>query len=414
MKLRSILSYALAILIVAILGALAGWYFFLRGASEATTAADAARGFSTQAPFGAQTGSTYQNMLSGAFGADTAGEGRAPLSQLWHADKTPVAGFSFSQAASSSELLFVERGNGYVFSADLTTQRIARITNTLLPKVYEAIFAGERGVIERSLDGSGAIVTFSGVIATSSEQGLGTTTPARALTGTYLDANIRALTAHPQTGELFALEGSLPAITGYRMLSDGTKQRSVFTSVVPGWRPMWLSDGRIILLTAPADGMPGFAYTLQDNGSLQSLVGNLPGLTALPQANSSAILYGISTGAGLSLYAQASTDASPVLLPIRTIADKCAWAPGRGLVAYCAVPQNTPTGDFLDGWYKGLVHTADAFWRVDASSGKAELIYAPDASLALDAELLAVDQSGSYLAFRDATDGSLWVLRFMK
>lgn len=65
MSTRKIILYLLASAIVIILGALAGWYFFLRGETQATSATDTGRGFSQAAPFGAEIGSTYQNMVSG-------------------------------------------------------------------------------------------------------------------------------------------------------------------------------------------------------------------------------------------------------------------------------------------------------------------------------------------------------------
>lgn len=443
MKTKTLVMYALAVAIVIVLGSLAGWYFFLQGRSQATNAADLARGFSSTAPFNSQTGSTYQNMLSGVFsGAGSSGLPAGPLPQLWHADKTPVAGFAFGAEGSSTRLSFVERGNGYVFAADPTTQSIARLTNTLLPKVYEAFFTADGGVIERSIDSSGTVTTFAGRIATSTGQAVGTTTVPTTLNGSYLDANIKTLTVNSLTGEIFALEGALPVITGYRMQFDGSKQKEAFSSAVPDWRPMWLPDGRIILLTAPTDEVPGFAYTLQSDGSLESLIRGLPGLTVLPRSSEkttspsqSALLYGTSGGAGLSLFAQRGEGASSVLLPIRTIADKCVWGPssappplkasdgqskategaaGKEIIAYCAVPQAAPGGNFLNDRYKGIAHTADAWWRVDVSTGKAQLIYAPDPSLSLDVDSPTIDATGSYLAFRDARDGSLWVLRLAK
>ena len=267
--------------------------------------------------------------------------------------------------------------------------------------------------MERSLDSNDVITTFSARIATSTQDAYSTTTVA-ALSGSYLNPNIRALAINPTTNEVFSIEGALPTITGYRMQWDGSKRKSVFTTAVGGWRPMWLPDGRIILLTLPADGVLGYAYALESDGSLTSLVRALPGLTILPRSSSSAMLYGMSTGAGLSLFAQVDSKAAPAILPIRTVADKCVWAPGKDLVAYCAVPQEVLTGNFLDDWYKGIAHTADSWWRIDASAGKAELVYAPNPSLRLDASSPVMDARGEYIAFRNLRDGSLWVLRLKK
>lgn len=400
---------------VVVLGALLGWYFFLRGQTQATSAADLARGFSASAPFGAQTGSTYQNMLSNVIGGPSAPGGASPrsLPQLWHADVSPVAGFAFTGSASSSVLSFAERGNGYVLAGDPVTQTVVRLTNTLMPKINEVFFGGTGGVIERTIDASHNITTFVGRIATSTSDAIATTT-ARALSGTYLDTNIIAIALNPATEELFYLENGAPRIMGVRAQSDGSKKKTVFSSAIADWRLTSLSDGRIILLTSPADGIPGYAYTLRSDGSLAPLVRATPGLTILPRTSSPAILYGQSTGSGLILFAQVKADTSVVTLPVRTIADKCVWAPGADLIAYCAVPRVPPTGNFLNDWYKGATHTTDAWWRIDVSAGQAQLIYTPDQSLSLDVESPVISANGAYLAFRDARDGSLWVLRLQK
>ncbi len=116
----------------------------------------------------------------------------------------------------------------------------------------------------------------------------------------------------------------------------------------------------------------------------------------------------------MSLYAQVDAKASATLLSVHTIADKCVWAPGKELIAYCAVPQSAPSGNFLDNWYKGTTHTVDSWWRIDASGGSAQLVYSPDPSLLLDVEKPTIDGGGNYLAFRNARDGSFWVLRLKK
>ncbi len=418
MNIRTTIIYACVAVIVVLLGALSGWYFFLRGQTQATTSADAARGFSTGAPFGSPTGSTYQNMLSdisGGAASSGASSGKA-LPQLWHADKAPVAGFAFSAGTTSTDLSYVERSTGYVFSAAASMQTITRRTNTLLPKIYEAYFDTAGGVIERGVDGSGAITTFAGRLSTTTTAGA--TSTAVALSGSYLDTNILALATNAVTGSVFYLESGTPRVVGLEAQWDGSKRSTVFSSAIADWRATWLSDGRVILLMAPTDGVVGYAYALQSDGSLAPLVGPVLGLTVAPRSSASAttqsLLYGQSTGSGLTLFAQVNAQSAPVALPIHTVADKCVWAPGANLIAYCAVPQVAPAGNFLDDWYKGLAHTADALWRVDVSAGTVQLVYAPSSGLALDVEDPVIDASGAYIAFRDKTDGSLWVLRLQK
>jgi hypothetical protein len=59
------------------------------------------------------------------------------------------------------------------------------------------------------------------------------------------------------------------------------------------------------------------------------------------------------------------------------------------------------------------VHTSDEFYEVDASAASTTLLYDPsgDTSAQLDVEDPSVDPSGQYIAFINAKDQSLWVLR---
>ena len=414
MNTRTIAIYTFAAIIVIVLGALLGWYFFVRGQDQATNAADAARGFSAPAPFGPQTGSTYENMLSQVSGGSSSSLAPAKiLPQLWHADKAPVAGFAFTGAASSSVLSYVERGNGYVFAGDASQQTIARLTDTLMPKIYEAFFGTSGEVVERAIDAFGNITTFTGTVGTTTDA-TGNASTTNALSGVYLDRGITAITVNPSTGELFYLESAAPRVAGIRVQWDGNKEKSAFSSAIADWRVTWVPDGRIILLTSPADGVPGYAYTLQGDGSLATLVGATPGLTVLAQPSSSALLYSQSTGNGVTLYARVSASASVVALPVRTVTDKCVWASGKDPIVYCAVPSAPPVGNFLDDWYKGVSHTTDAWWRIDVSADKAVAIYTPAQNLSLDVKDPVIDATGSYIAFSDARDGSLWILRINK
>ena len=82
--------------------------------------------------------------------------------------------------------------------------------------------------------------------------------------------------------------------------------------------------------------MPGYAYTLKADGQLVPLVRGVLGLTVLPKTSSPLLLYGSSSGAGLSLVGVAS--GTPQTIPLATVADKCVWLPGNSDIAYCAVP----------------------------------------------------------------------------
>lgn len=408
MKTRTLIEFLLAALIVIALGALSGWYFFLRGQNASTAAQDIARGFGTAAPnFTGALGSAYQNALSGfgAGGKDTSRSG--PLPQLWQAEKTPVAGYGFVPNDTQLRLYFAQRSTGYLFSADPGMQTVARLSNTLMPKTYEAFFSTKGGVIERSVDATDSITTFVGALSASSSAD-----SLKALTGSVLAKNILRIAVSPAGDEIFYLvKDSSGKTAGVRASWSGGNQKRLFTSSLQGWGVRWLSDGRIILVENPADNIAGYAYELKKDGALTPLIGVAPGLEITPRASSTALIYSTSSGGALTLFARGSATSSFVQLPIHTLAEKCVWAPSGAPVAYCAVPSVAPTGDFLTRWYRGEIHTTDAWWRVDVSAGTAHLFFSPESSLSLDVVDPVVDAGGQYIAFTNARDLSLWMLR---
>lgn len=396
---RTIIRYVLLAVIVAVLGALTGWYLYIRGQTQAVSSADQSRGFNTGLPAAPAEGNTYAN----AYGSATATVPHGPLPRLWHVSKTPVSGYAFADSGTSTVLTFVDRGSGYVLSADPSTQQVQRITNTLMPKTYNAIISGDK-VIERSVSTNG-ITTFAGAIATSSSN----SATVHALKGTALEPNIETISIDPASNRMFYIAPTQTGAAGYERAWGSGARTQVFGSAIRDWKSWSLADGRTILLEKPADDVLGYAYVLGKDGALERLVAPAPGLTILPKSGSDALIWGSSQNGTLSLYARTSMT-NEHTLPVQTIADKCTWAPGASLNAYCGVPQTEPTGTFLDDWYKGETHTADALWEVSAT-GTARVLYTPANNVVLDISHPTVDPTGKYIAFQNARDDSLWLLR---
>ncbi|OGG67614.1 hypothetical protein A3C21_00350 [Candidatus Kaiserbacteria bacterium RIFCSPHIGHO2_02_FULL_59_21] len=424
MKNLPALRYILAAAIVVMLAALASWYFVLRAKQETIARGDAARGGEIAAPFGGIVGSTYENIIS-SFSSSAADEkgSEAGLPRLSQVSKAPVAGAAFvgsgppaapsaALSGASARLRFIERATGYVLEASLETGALARRTNTLIPQVYEGIVMPKDRVILRSIDAeSGALVTLAGALATTSAP-----ESASPLSYTRLADGILSLAASPAGDEIFYLTEQGGA-AGVRAAWNGAKPKQVFSSAISGWRVRWSAPDRILLVQNASDGAAGYAYELGAGGAAP-LLRNIAGLTALPHPSSKALLYGRS-GGGLALFARINDASSVVSLPVRTTAEKCVWAPSSAkategkpatLIAYCAVPQVSPGDGFLDRRYRGEMHTADAWWRIDVGAATAELLYSPG-SIELDVEDPVIDESGNYIAFINARDKSLWLLR---
>ena len=409
---KSILLYILIATLVLLMGGLTGWYLYLHSKTSSTQAVDIARGLYAPPPtFSGNLGSTAANTSDAGVPTGGITQPNTPIQRLWQVDHGPVAGMAFDlpakPTASSTDLYFVERANGYVFVGNAQTQKTMRLTNTLMPKIYEALFApAQKGVILRSLDTNGAITTFAGSFASTT---VATSSAPLALSGRYLPTNISHIIVDPKSGALFYLTPTAAAygVTGTSVSWNGTKSKQVFSSTLANWQPQYVGT-QIALIESPADDLPGYAYALKSGGALSLLFGPVPGLEILPNPQGDAFLYSASSLGTLSLYAQVGKKA-PALLPIKTIAEKCVWAPGKSLMVYCAVPGNVASAHFLSDWFQGAVHTADTWWQIDTSEGTAQVFYTM--SRALDVQDPQIDPTGNYIAFINGSDQSLWMLR---
>ncbi len=413
-NMTKVARYVLVAVIVVILGVFAGWYFYISSKQTAVTQVDAARGLSAPVaaslgagvdanPNGGTVGSYGQNALSPAQSAYTASS-----SPLWLIEPNPVAGFGFLTASSTPQVEYVLRSSGYLITADLGGRTTVRITTNLIPKIYEAMVAQDGSAVMRSIDASGTVTTLLG--ATKSATTSDSLVPVTTFVGKYITPDIRHLTLNPVSK---MITYSTDAISGESITSaswDGKKHTSVFSSPIGNWSITALSDGRTYLTEAPADGIVGYTYRIA-NGSLIPVASG-PGLTILPQENTTAMLLSTSQNGNLSLAGYPKTGAAAVAIPLHTITEKCVWLKSKAPIAYCAVPENSGIMNFLDGWYSGALHTNDSWWEVDVSTGNVQEIYTASANgPALDVKSPQVDDSGNYIVFINNTDGSLWALR---
>jgi hypothetical protein len=405
---NSIIQFVLVALLVVIIGGSAGWYFFIKNKTAETSSEITARGSTEEASFSGGAGSTYQN-ISGDTGTSTAETGsRAP--RLWHVTRTPVAGFGFGPSGAS--IYIAERATGNIMRADPNTSSIIRLTNTLMPKIMDARFSRSGDVILRTTNEQDVVTTFAASIATTSV--ITSTSTPNVLEGTYLPQNIVALDTpnyQPSAKNIFYIAklaegGSIGVSSGWK----GTNTKKVFVSPLYQWRVQALADGRTVIVQDASDTASGYSFIVSPSGTMKPLVSNVNGLTVRYHDTAEAYLYGAVEDGKLTLYVK-NEGSDAVRLPLETTADKCVWAPGAGLIAYCAVPAESPKAGYLASWYEGAVHTHDIWWRVEAAAGTATRFFVPDTRTDFDVEEPMMDETGSAIGFRDAADKSLWLLR---
>jgi hypothetical protein len=417
--LTRILKMIVAVVIIATIAGLGWWFFFLRSQTSTITTVDAARGLNDVVPtFNNIIGSTYKNIVSnftGSGSANTDAGTSSSQARLRQIDSSPIAGMGFVGTSTPSTLFYVQSTTGYILSSVTTRDEVTRVTNTLIPKLRDALFAADGSVIMRGVDERGNITTVEATIntttATTSVETVGQSGP-KSLAQKDLPKNIAQIAINGKTRDLLYLVAD--SRTGSTLTQAGwgnTKAKTIFTSPIHDWHITWLADNRIILAQKPSDGVAGYVYQLNTTtGVLTPLVRDIPGLTALPQDSTSAIIFSGSSGGDIGLYVASSSKAIPTRLLIKTVSEKCVWATGKESVVYCAIPQSIKSTAFLDEWHQGIIHTNDSWWRIDISTGSTtQLMEAHDTPI--DVQRPIIDPRGEYIAFINGADHSLWLLR---
>lgn len=392
-------------LILAVILGLGGWYLYLRQQGDAIREVSEGRGFTTGTPsFTGEGGSTFENIIEGlGFQRESTAPEPTDRPRLWRALATPGAGHGFISGATSTRLRFIERSTGYLFESDTLTGKTLRLTNTLIPRIHEAVFTGTGIPAIQRIEGDRVQTSTLTYRATSTPEAFGN------IEVTSLGA-VSHIAVHPKKEELMSLVGDGKEFVLIRSSWSGGRPERAYSSSLRDWRIVWLEDNSVILSQAPASGIPGSAFRLEE-GALIPIIRSIPGLTLLPKSKSGPLLISSDSGA-VSLGSRGNIASSTVTLPIRTVADKCVWSPGAQAIAYCAVPERIPSQEFLNDWYQGRIHTSDSWWRIDASLGTVEPLFSSASmNVSVDVEKPVINDTGEYIAFRNAYDKSVWVLR---
>ncbi len=323
---------------------------------------------------------------------------------------TPVAGAVAGGKTGNIRVRYVDRATGNVFEISAGGGTATRLTNTTIPKVYEALWnkAGN-GVILRYLkDDEETIETFSAKVIA------GTGGAAGELQGSFLPADITAIALSPSTSELFYVREENGGAVGIRALFDGSGKTELWRSPVREWLPLWSTDASITLETKPSAIAEGELFSLdRATGAFTPLITGVRGLTALPGHALADSIYAASTDSSLAPLALLKKGAgTPKPLSATTLPEKCAWTKDDQKL-YCGVPRALTGGSYPDAWYQGVVTLSDELWEIDTATGNTRLItsLASDTAGELDITGLSLSPDESILIFTNKKDGTLWSYR---
>ena len=324
----------------------------------------------------------------------------------------PVAGATLFEKNADTFVHYIERATGHIYEVQASQKQTPyRISNTTIPKIYEAFWTQNgRGIIVRYLkEGSDDIQTFyAGLKAntsTSSEQTLDD--------GTFLPNNISDLTVSPAQDKIFYLSRNGTQTVGIRSNPNGTSKNQPFSSSAHEWLVSWPSATNISLNTRPSAEVSGFLFFLNPStGGLQKILSGVQGLTSLSNNNGSLVIYSESNGTGVALKLFDVKKGTATDLGVRTLPEKCVWSKKVNTTLFCAVPDSVPSGAYPDSWYQGQISFTDNLWAIDTKTGTTKIIMTPQsiAQQIMDIVQPVLSEKENYILFTNKKDLNLWLL----
>ncbi len=325
------------------------------------------------------------------------------------------------QTISEEFVRYMDRATGHIFETKKDALPVSKISNTTIPKVYEAFFSqlGERVIVRGLQDDTDIITTFNLFLKNPITTN-GTTTATstsnkpitRELQGISLGNNIKELALSPlKTKALTLTQKDDGGVIDLVTISDN-KKRTVFSYPLREWLLSVPTETKAVINTKPSGFTNGFAYFLDlQNGSIEKITGGIPGLTisVSPTLSYALVGYGGNT-VQTELLDIKKKESSPIA--VYTLPEKCTWSKKETEVAYCAVPTNIPTATYPDNWYQGQVSFNDQIWKINVKTGSTEFIISPEKYVgeSIDGVNLEVSFDDSYLTFMNKKDLSLWGL----
>lgn len=340
-------------------------------------------------------------------------EAGSPTSNLFILSSAPVSGMTVLERGGETVVRYAERATGHIQDIVLPETigedplRRIRVTNTTIPKVYEAVFRPDGGaVLFRSLvDDSDLIenraLTLTPPTSTSTEA-------LHSISSLNITTNISSVSPLGNNLIYFSKSNNSFATQAY----NGTGLRTILASPFRDWRVAAFGNSALIH-TKASFASPGYAYTLNTtNGALTKIAGPLQGLVAIP-GPSNRVLYSYVDGGFTRLVSRNISSNSSYEINPYTLAEKCVWSTRNTGILFCGAPSEDIGFGEPDNWYQGKTNFSDRIWLHDTEEQIAQVLVEPKGFYDLDLDVYQpkLSPSEDYLIFINKIDLSLWAFK---
>lgn len=355
---------------------------------------------------GGEGGGFFSNLFPGGGERNIEEEGLTgtqPSSQqeakvFYQLTNFPIAGAVAVNATSSAPIRYVEKSTGHIYEISPQGKDRNRLSNTTILKIFEILWSPDANKMVIRYFNENAITNFSARFATSTT----------AIEGIFLPQETVAVAVSPSEDKIFYLQQT--ENTTYGILTDFTnkKKDNIFSLPFSGFNLSWPAKNIIAFATKPASIADGYLYFLDTKTkTFNKIIGGIKGLTALVSPKADKVLYSQSVGKGFSTSIFDVKNKNSSDFGLTTMPEKCVWSKINSDIIYCAAPKSSPSADYPDEWYQGMVSFSDSLWQIDLYTREAYVLE-DDSGFDVTNPFLTADEN--YLVFTNKRDLTLWSL----
>ncbi len=322
----------------------------------------------------------------------------------------PVSGAGTLDTKAGTVVRYIEKATGHIFEVELFSPRQGRISNTTIPKVYDAVWGNKNdSLISRYLkEDDETIDTFSLTVKETS------TTTENTITGIAFPGNISDVSVFGSS--VFYIEETSAFSNGYISNFSGGNKKLIWNSPIKELLSQHVNSSTVALTTKPEENTDGFLYFVNTaNATNRKVIGNIKGLSTLVSSDASKVLY-LDHGNGVSLNIYDISKKTYERVTPETFPEKCVWGTKVKTVMYCAVPKESIQNSSLTMWYKGLVQHNDDIWKFDLINKTSDVLVnlSSESNESIDVIKPILTENEQYLVFINKRDNSLWSLDLTK
>ena len=404
------------ILLVAVMLLAAGLFYFWNKYMKRGTPGQTLENPDDSFPFGSGSNKDTQFPSSASNRSERGSIGdEAEMPILRQISDKPIAGGIAFNNGSTTVIRYVERGTGHIIETTGDSFEFAKISNTTIPKVPEAIWTpdGQSVIMRYTKDGTESVFSFSAnIIKATTTQDV-----SKNKKSAFLPMGISGLSVSPVGNKIFYLTNDESESLGATSNVDGSQKNQRFQSAITEWLVSWPNKDTISLATKPSFAVAGYLFFLNEKtGDDSKILSGINGLTALVNKTAKNILYSESVDDSIRLHYYDLKNNLSKTLSFKTLPEKCVWSKIEELTIYCAVPKTIEDGEYPDSWYQGSMSFNDSVWKIDLKTSSSELVYNLQKESGKEFDIADPFLSGDdeYLFFTNKKDLTFWSLSLKK